>query len=155
MTAYEYTSLGYNYRMTDICAAMLLEQLKKINFITKKRIENANYLSKGLSKIKGITIPVVKKDNKHVFHQYTIKVEEDFKLSRDELIGHLNKKGIGSAVYYPEPLHLCEHFRKFGYKEGDFPVAEKISKQVLSLPVHPTVTKDQLDYIVSVFKEIK
>ena len=154
MTAYDYADLGYNYRMTDICAAILLEQLKKIDTITKKRIENAEYLSNGLKKIKGIKVPIVKKNHKHVFHQYTIKVENNFKLSRDELIVHLNKKGISSAVYYPKPLHLCRHFRKFGYKEGDFPVAEKLSKQVLSLPVHPYVTEEQLDLIIKAFEEL-
>ena len=84
--------------MTDICAAILLEQLKKINTITKKRIENAAYLSNRLKKIKGIKVPIVKKNHKHVFHQYTIKVENNFKLSRDELIEHLNKKGISSYI---------------------------------------------------------
>ncbi|MBN4049067.1 DegT/DnrJ/EryC1/StrS family aminotransferase [archaeon AH-315-M20] len=155
MTAYEYINLGYNYRMTDICAAILLEQLKKAEFITKKRIENAEHLSNGLGKIKGIKISVVKKGHKHVFHQYTIKIGNDFKLTRDELIEHLNKKGISSAVYYPKPLYLCEHFRKLGYKEGDFPVAEKLSKQVLSLPVHPHLTKEQLDHIINTFKELE
>ena len=155
MTAYEYTNLGYNYRMTDICAAILLEQLKKIDIITKKRIENAEYLSKGLGKIKGIKLPVVKEGNKHVFHQYTIKVEDDFKLKRDELVEHLNKKGIGCNVYYPKPLDLCEHFKKLGYKEGDFPVAEKLSKQVLSLPVHPHLTKEQLNQIINAISEIE
>ncbi len=154
MTDYDYIDLGYNYRMTDISAAILLEQLKKIDLITKKRIENAEYLSKELGKVKGIKVPFVRKGYKHVFHQYTIKVEEDFKLSRDKLIEHLNRKGVGAAVYYPKPLHLCSHFRKFGYKEGDFPVAEKLSKQVLSLPVHPHVKKEDLQLIVNAIKEI-
>lgn len=155
MTEYEYIKLGYNYRMTDISAVILLEQLKKIDFITKTRIENANHLIKGLEKIKGIKVPVVKQGCKHVFNQFTIKVEEDFKLSRDELIDYLKKKGISSAVYYPKPLHLCKHFREMGFKEGDFPVAEKLSKQVISLPVHPNVTKEQLNHIVNVFKEFE
>jgi dTDP-4-amino-4,6-dideoxygalactose transaminase len=155
MSAYEYVNLGYNYRMTDISAAMLLEQIKKIGIITDKRIGNAAYLSEGLGKIKGIKVPVVKEGFKHVFNQYTIKIEDNFKLEREELIEHLNKKGISSAVYYPKPLHLCEHFRKLGYKEGDFPVAEKLSKQVLSLPVHPHVTKEQLDLIINVFGELE
>jgi len=154
MTEYEYTKLGYNYRMIDICAAILLEQLKKIDFMTKKRIENASCLIESLKEIKGIKVPLVKKDNQHVFHQFTIKVEDNFKLSRDELMKYLKKKGINTAVYYPKPLHLCKHLRNFGYKEGDFPIAEKISKQVLSLPVHPHVTKEQLDYIIKTFKEL-
>jgi len=155
MTSYEYTNLGYNYRMTDICAVIMLQQLKKIDFITKKRIENAEYLSKELEKIKGIKAPEIKKDNSHVFHQYTIKVQEDFKLSRDEVIEHLSKKGIGTGVYYPKPLHLLGHFKKFGYKEGDFPVAEKASKEVISLPVHPHLTKEQLNQIIDAFKELE
>jgi dTDP-4-amino-4,6-dideoxygalactose transaminase len=155
MTSYEYTELGYNYRMTDICATMLLEQLKKADTLTDKRIENAEYLSKELEKIKGIRVPIVKKGYKHVFNQYTIKVQDNFKLNRDELIGHLNKKGINSGVYYPKPLHLCEHFRKFGYKEGDFPIAEKLGKQVVSLPVHPHLTKEQLNCIINAFKEFE
>ncbi len=154
MSQYEYVSLGYNYRMTDISASILLAQLKKINFITKKRIENATYLSKGLRKIKGIKVPVVENGYKHVFHQYTIKVEDDFKLKRDELIRYLNKNDIGCAVYYPKPLHLFNHFKKFGYKLGDFPVAEKLSQQVISLPIHPNLTKKELDCIIGAFRMI-
>ncbi len=154
MSTYDYISLGYNYRMTDIQAAMLLEQFKKINIITKKRIENAKYFSKELGKIKGITIPAIKKNNKHVFHQYTIKIEKDFKLSREELVNKLSEKGISTGVYYPKPLHLCTHFKKFGYKEGDFPVAEKLSKQVLSLPVHPNLSKEDLNCIVDAIRKI-
>ncbi|MBI2523091.1 DegT/DnrJ/EryC1/StrS family aminotransferase [Candidatus Woesearchaeota archaeon] len=155
MTSYEYRGLGYNYRATDISAAILLEQLKKISVITKKRIENASYLSENLGKISGIKVPDVKKDGSHVFHQYTMRVLEDFKLSRDELNEHLNKKGIGTGIYYPKPLHLLPHFKKFGYKEGDFPIAEKLSNEVISLPVHPNLTKEQLDYIINAFEELE
>src|SRR3989338_3923088 len=155
MTSYEYEGLGYNYRATDISAAILLEQLKKISVITKKRTENAEYLSRNLEKIKGIKVHDAKNDGSHVFHQYTIRVLENFKLSRDELNEHLNKKGIGTGIYYPKPLHLLPHFKKFGYKEGDFPIAEKLSSQVISLPVHPHLAKEQLDYIIDVFKELE
>jgi len=141
--------------MTDICAAILLEQLKKIDFMTKKRIENANCLIEGLKEIKGIKTPSVKKDNTHAFHQFTIRVEDDFKLSRDELMHYLKEKGINTAIYYPKPLHLCEHFKNIGYKQGDFPIAEKVSKQVLSLPVHPHLTQEQLNTIINAFKEVQ
>ena len=153
MTEYEYTKLGYNYRMTDICAAIILEQLKKIDFMTKKRIENANYLINGLKEIEGVKTPIIKQGHKHVFHQFTIKVEDNFKLSRDELMEYLKKKGINTAVYYPKPLHLCKHFKNIGYKEGDYPIAEKISRQVLSLPVHPHLTEEHLNTIINAFKE--
>jgi perosamine synthetase len=153
MTDYEYTNLGYNYRMMDMSAAMLLEQLKKLDLITSKRIENAEYLSNGLGKIKGIEVPVVR-NGRHVFHQYTIKVGSEFKLSRAELIEHLASKGVSSNVYYPKPLHLCEHFKPLGYQEGYFPVSEKVSKEVVSLPVHPHLAKGDLDKIIRVFEEI-
>ena len=155
MTSYEYSGLGYNYRATDISAAILLEQLKKIEVITKKRIENAEYLSRNLGKIKGIKVPDVKNSRSHVFHQYTIRVLENFKLNRDELNEHLNKKGIGTGVYYPKPLHLLPHLKKFGYKDRDFPIAEKLSGQVISLPVHPHLAKEQLDYIINTIKELE
>lgn len=155
MNQYNYTHLGYNYRMTDISASILLAQLKKLDFITKKRIQNAEYLSKGIGKISGIKVPVIKKRHKHVFHQYTIKIENGFKLKRDELLIYLNKKGIGCAIYYPTPLHLCGHIKKIGYEKGDFPVAEKLSKQAISLPVHPHLTKKQLNCIINAFKELE
>ena len=151
--AYDYDELGYNYRMTDINAAFLLEQLKKVDEINDKRIKNASYLSEQLGKVEGIEVPFVKKGYKHVFHQYTIKVNE-FKMSRDKLAERLKSKGVGCNVYYPMPLHLCANFRKFGYTKGDFPITEKISQQVLSLPVHPSLTQEDLDFIVKSIKEI-
>ena len=151
--AYDYDDIGYNYRMTDMNAAFLLEQLKKVDEITDRRIRNAAYLSEHLGKIEGIEIPFVKKGHKHVFHQYTVKVH-GFKISRDKLAEHLKSKGIGCNVYYPMPLHLCSTFRKAGYKKGDFPVTEKISQQVLSLPVHPSLEENDLKFIVDTIKNI-
>ncbi len=150
---YEYFNLGYNYRMTDINAAIGLVQLNKINEWNKKRMKNAEYLSRGLSKIKGIKTPIIKSNCTHVFHQYTIKIE-GFKLNRDQLLEYLNKNGIGCAAYYPKPLHLFDHIKKFGYRQGDFPVAEKLAKQVLSLPVHPQLTKEDLDFIITQIRSI-
>jgi perosamine synthetase len=147
-TRYEYFDLGYNYRMTDIAAAIGLEQLKKIEGFTEKRIENAKKLTEGLKKINGITVPIIKEGAKHVFHQYTIKAEK-----RDELMNFLKSKDIGCGVYYPKPLHMHPFFMKMGYKEGDFPVAEKISKEVLSLPVHPSVTENDINAIISAVGE--
>ncbi len=154
MSSYEYVNLGYNYRSTDISAAIMLEQLKKLEFINKKRIENASYLSKGLQKIKGIQVPIVKSGRKHVYHQYTIRIN-GFKISRDNLAEHLTEKGIGNGVYYPKPLHLLDHYKVFGYKKGDFPVAEKACNEVLSLPVHPHLTKEQMDLIINTIAELE
>ncbi len=150
---YEYLDLGYNYRMTDVHAAIALSQLHKLDEFTNKRIENAKMLTEGLKNIPGITVPVIKDNVKHVFHQYTIKLN-GFKLLRDQLIEKLKSKGIESAIFYPKPLHLQPSFKKMRYKEGDFPIAEKLSKEVLSLPVHPAVTKDDIRTIINAIKEL-
>jgi perosamine synthetase len=153
-TRYEYYDLGYNYRMMDLQAAIALVQLDRIEALTQKRIENADFLSQHLSKLEGIVTPYVKSGARHVFHQYTIKVEEGFRLTRDELKEKLNEKGIGSGVYYPKPLHLHKFYMEMGYQEGDFPVSEEMSRKVLSLPVHPDLTQADLQSIVDAFNEL-
>lgn len=152
-TRYEYHHLGYNYRMTDLQAAIALAQLAKVENFTETRIRNAKLLTEGLKGIKGITVPTVKAGARHVFHQYTIKVD-GFKISRDELAAKLKEKGIGSGIYYPKPLHMHPFYAKMGYKEGDFPVAEKLSKIVLSLPVHPGVSVDDTKTIIEAIRGI-
>ncbi|MEK6887267.1 MAG: DegT/DnrJ/EryC1/StrS family aminotransferase [Nanoarchaeota archaeon] len=150
-TKYQYFDLGYNYRMTDMQAAIALAQLKKLDDFTNKRIKNAKLLSEGLKNIPGIKIPAVISRAKHVFHQYTIKVD-GFKKTRDEIMEYLKSNGVGSAVFYPKPLHLHPHFMKLGYNEGDFPIAEQVAKQVLSLPIHPSVTDRDIKTIIESFK---
>jgi perosamine synthetase len=154
MVGYDYASLGYNYRSTDINAAILNEQLKKIDFITDKRISNANFLTEHLSKISGIKTPTTNPGNKHCFHQYTIVVEDEFKLTRDELVKHLKENGVGCAVYYPMPLHLATTYKNLGYNVGDFPITEDMCKRVISLPVHPHLTDEDLQLIVKTIEEI-
>jgi len=153
-TRYEYYDLGYNYRMMDLQAAIALVQLDRIEGLTQKRIANAEHLTEHLSKLDGISTPFVKPGAKHAFHQYTIKVEDDFEISRDDLKAKLNEKGIGSGVYYPKPLHLHKFYLEMGYKEGEFPVSEELSKKVLSLPVHPDLTQEDLDTIVQGFQDL-
>jgi len=87
--------------------------------------------------------------NSHTFHQYTIQVPE----KRDELQKFLGNKGIPSMIYYPMPLHLQEAYKYLGYKKGEFPVSEKLSEQVLSLPMHTELTGEQLEYITSAIRE--
>lgn len=151
---YEYLDLGYNYRMTDFVAALGIEQLKKIKKLNLLRRKNAQYFVENLKGIKGLILPKVKKGKKHVFHQFTVRATRDFKMTRDELVGYLKEKGIFCGVYYPKPLHLHFHFQRLGYKKGDFPVSERMSGEVLSLPVHPYLTQSELKYIVKVIKSI-
>ncbi len=152
-TRYQYYDLGYNYRMMDIQAAIAIVQLKKMEGINKKRIHNAGKLTEGLSAIEGIRTPVTQEGIRHVFHQYTISFD-DYKFSRDEMIEKLKNKGVGCAVFYPRPLHLHPHFANLGFKKGDFPVSEELSEKVISLPVHPSVTNDDLTTIIEAFRSI-
>jgi len=151
---YQYFDLGYNYRMTDFVAALGIEQLKKVERLNKQRIKNAQFYLKELANTKGLVLPKTKKGVKHVFHQFTMRITGDFKLNRDQFFDYLKEKGIYCGVYYPKPLHLHPHFQKMGYKKGDFPVAERLAQEVISLPIHPYLTKSELKYIVDTIKTI-
>jgi perosamine synthetase len=143
-TLYEYEFLGYNFRMSELSAALGCVQLNKLDTLNDTRIKNAEYLTKNL-KIKGIELPTSEPGKKHVYHQYTIRVCEPFPLTRDELQQYLITKGIGCRVYYPTPLHQLPFFASFSHK--DLKRTEEAASQVLSLPVHPTVSHKELDYI--------
>jgi dTDP-4-amino-4,6-dideoxygalactose transaminase len=148
---YQYFNLGYNYRMTDILAAISVEQLKKIDRFNEIRQRNADILTGYLKSLPNVILPHIKPNHKHVFHQYTVLVD---KTKRDKIVNHLRSKGIGCVVFYPEPLHLQKHFMQMGYKLGDFPVAEDISKRVISLPVHPSLTERDILRIADTLKEV-
>ncbi len=142
---YEYSCLGYNYRMTDIAAAIGIQQLKKLDRFNRARMENAEYLTRELSDMEGIETPYCRPEVEHVHHLYTIKCR-----GRDELAGYLEKNGIGYGIYYPEPLYRYPHLKKFG---SELSIAEKTSKEVISLPVHPSIDKKDLDRIIEAIKE--
>ena len=143
---YEYVMLGYNFRMTNIAAAIGVEQLKKLDGNNEGRIKNAQYFTEQLSDI--IEVPYVIPDVKHVYHQYTIKTQ-----GRDALQEHLKEKGVGSIIYYPHPLHLFDTLKD--YPHGDLTNAEEVAKQVISIPVHPGLSQDDLDRIVDGVKSYK
>ena len=151
---YIYEDLGYNYRLTDLQAAIAVEQLKKASRFTSMRQMNADKLSRGLVGIKGITLPSLKEGRSHVYHQYTIRVGRDFAISRDEFVKSVQNKGVGAGVYYPKPLHSYPHIKKLGYKMGDYPVAEKAADEVVSLPVHPHLSNNDINTIINVIKEV-
>ncbi len=148
-TRYEYHDIGYNYRITDLQSAIALAQLKKLDMLTNKRIQNAKTLTQGIKNIEGITPPSHPEYKKHVYHQYTIKCDNK-KVKRDDLFQYLRENNIGAGKYYPKPLHLHPHFQNMGYKKNDYPISERISTQVISLPVHPYLTKEELEHIISV-----
>ena len=144
---YDHHIVGYNLRLTSIAAAIGREQLKKIHDRTMIRRRNAGMLSEGLKWIPGIEPPYVAEGNDPVFHQYTIKVDK----GRDELSKRLNEAGIGNKVFYPTTISSSPALKEY-YK--DCPVAEDCAKKVLSLPVHPLVSEDDIRTIVCTIKEI-
>jgi len=120
-------------------------KLKYLDQYILARQNVAAFYDQELSGIIGLSIPARVSFSSHSFHQYTIKVPEE----RDDLQQFLKGKGIPSMVYYPLPLHLQQAYQYLGYKQGDFPVAEELSQQVLSLPMHTELTEEQLTYITS------
>lgn len=149
---YYHDILGYNFRMTDIAAAIGIEQLKKLETFNKKRIANASYLNRNI-RAKGIILPKIKKDFRHVYHQYTIRITEECSKSRQEIIRILEKNGISSAIYYPLPVYKQKLYLDLGYNEH-LPITEKYSKEILSLPIHPSLTKMDLRKIVLVLNNL-
>jgi perosamine synthetase len=146
---YTHVMLGYNFRMTDIAAAIGIVQLKKLEMYNEKRIENAKYLTKHIDEIAGIKAPYVSHKVKHVFHQFTVRVE---KSNRNKLMEYLNERGIGTGIHYPKPIYKQKVYQELGFNLF-CPEAEKASSEVLSLPVHPSLKKDDLEKIVSTLKE--
>lgn len=147
---YYHDILGYNYRMTDMEAAIGVEQIKKLNKFNTARIKNAHFLNKNLSKLTGLIVPEPAKEAKHVYHQYTIRITADFPLKRDEVLANLTENSIGTAVFYPLPINEQKVYKDLGYK-GNTPIAAKVSAEVLSLPVHPGLKQKDLDFIVKTF----
>ena len=146
---YYHTCLGYNAWMTEMQAAIGLVQLDKLPEMQAIRQNNADYLTHNLE---GVITPVVRPGCVHAWHQYTVRIPGG-RERRDDLRAHLQKRGIQANVYYPLPLHLQPVFAHLGYKFGDFPVAEKLSGEVLSLPVHPGLSQDDLGRIVEAVNE--
>lgn len=144
---YYHTILGYNYRTTDIEAAIGLEQLKKLDNFNKKRRENAKRLKDFLSKYDWIILPQCGEEYFHVYHQFTIRVKNKL---RDELEKYLSENKIGVKIFYPIPIHKQPLYKEF-FSNLSLPEAEKAAEEVLSIPVHPGLTEDDLKYIEEVF----
>lgn len=143
----DYVTLGYNFRMSDITAALGVSQLKKIERVIEMRRKNAEYMTKKLSKIDGIIIPKPPKDYFHVYQMYTVRIEKGRKI-RDDLMKHLTEKSIATKVYF-YPVHLTQFYkREFGYKGGELPITEEMADQVLTLPTYPTLTEEESEYII-------
>ncbi len=147
---YNHEVLGFNFRMTNIQAAIGIHQLEKIERFNSKRIENAHFLTEHLSGVEGLQTPFVPQGFTHVFHQYTILVK-DGKEKRNKLIEYLSKNGVDSMIYYPVPLYKQKSVKDL-YPGIILKVTEEISDKVLSIPVHPSLTKKDLKKIINMIK---
>ncbi len=147
-TRYEYHDLGYNYRMMDLQAAIALAQLERLEDFSNKRRANAAKFDEAFKGIDGLVTPPVMQDVVHVYHQYTIRITEQCSIARDDFVAKMRENGVGVGVYYPKPLHLHKFYREMGYKEGDFPVAERVSKECVSLPVHPGLSEEEVQTVI-------
>lgn len=150
---YLHVELGYNLRMTSIQAAIGRVQLRKLDRFNEIRRRNAKFLTESLSSIRGLTPPYEDPRVKHVYHQYVVRVEDEFPLTRDELKGFLAERGVGTAIHYPLPVFMQPLYRRLGYPSDMCPNSIEASRRVLSLPVHPALAEQQLRYVVDCLKE--
>lgn len=139
---YEMQELGYNYRITDFQAALGISQLKRADAGLVRRHVIADTYRKAFSGVKGITLPYVSSQVYHAYHLFVIQVED-----RLGLYNYLHKNKVYAQVHYI-PLHLMPYYRQFGYKEGDLPVVEAYYKHCLSLPMYPTLTDEEQEYVI-------
>ena len=149
---YLHTCIGYNFRLTDIGAAIGIAQLHKLDTFNAQRRETAAYYNETINRT-GIILPKIAPGVNHVYHQYIIRVTDTCRLTRDQLAIALRDKGIGTAVHYPIPLHRQPVFLEYA-KKSRCPVADMLSKEVLSIPVHPLVTDEERVYIAASINEV-
>lgn len=144
---YYHDLIGYNYRMSEFQAAVLNVKMKRIEKWTEMRRKNAERYNIRLGEIEQVIPPSELEGVKHGYHLYVIRVKD-----RDKLKLFLEENEIGTGLHYPIPLHLTQAYSYLGYKKGDFPVAEKLADEILSLPMYPELTEEQIEYVCEKIK---
>jgi dTDP-4-amino-4,6-dideoxygalactose transaminase len=148
LKTYYHDEVGFNSRLDALQAAVLHAKFSHLEGWSAKRRANAKYYDEGLAGIPGVVTPYIDPNNVSIFNQYTLRVER-----RDELQAHLTARKIGSAIYYPLPLHLQPCFAYLGYKEGSLPEAERAAREVISIPVFPELTRSQQDEVIGAIRD--
>lgn len=146
---YDHAIKGYNSRLDTVQAVVLLAKLPHLDEWNRMRQAHAAYYCESLKDVDGVRTPVIPGDRTHVFQTFAVRVPH-----RNKVCEEMKKKGIGVLIHYPIPLHLQEAYAELGHKKGDFPVAEHVADEILSLPMFPHMTKDQMDYVCETLKEI-
>ncbi|MFC9559111.1 DegT/DnrJ/EryC1/StrS family aminotransferase [Agromyces sp. NPDC056965] len=152
---YQYEMPGHNWRLTDLQAAVGLPQLDGYDAVVEARQRNASYLSEGLEQVRGIVVPTQLEGRRHVWHQYTVRVTPEAGVSREEFVEKLIEAGVSAGVYYPKLVFDYEPYRgRTDVVIEEYPVAECVVREVVSLPVHPHLTRDDLDRIIDAVASI-
>jgi perosamine synthetase len=146
---YEMTELGYNYRMTDLQAALGVSQMKKLDYFIKRRQEIATMYNEALKNVPGITVPKQLEETESGWHLYMIQLDE---ANRKQVFDTMRAANIGVHVHYI-PVYWHPYYQNLGYEQGLCPVAEAWYKKALTLPIHPRLNDDEINYIVSILKE--
>jgi dTDP-4-amino-4,6-dideoxygalactose transaminase len=144
---YEHKIKGHNSRLDTIQAVVLNAKLKHLDAWNTLRAKNAARYAELLKPLKVVT-PITKSDRTHVFQTYAVRVP-----NRDQVVKRMNAKGVGVLIHYPIPLHLQEAYAELGHVPGDFPVAEKVASDIMSLPMFPHMTKEQIETVAAALKE--
>lgn len=143
--------LGWKYNMDNIQAALLVGQLKRIDDLWKRRDEIYRRYEDAFASVKGIRLMKTMPDSRHARHLFTIQVPEK---KRDSMLHALQERGVGVAVNF-RAIHLLKYYRqKFGYKEGDFPVTERVGNSTISIPLYPKLKDVEIDYVIKTVKEV-
>lgn len=149
---YYHDDIGVNSRLDAVQAAILEIKLRHLDEYNARRRAVAAQYNALLADVEGIQLPVEAEYARHVYHQYTIRILEG-RTKRDAIKDHLSENEIPSMIYYPVACHLQGAYRSYGYKEGDLPVSEQLTGEVISLPIHTEMTDEQIQYIVDHFKQ--
>ncbi|MDA4129328.1 MAG: DegT/DnrJ/EryC1/StrS family aminotransferase [Thaumarchaeota archaeon] len=153
---YNQKTFGYNFRMLEICAAIGIEQLKILDELNEKRRSNAAALMSGLEDIESLGFQRVDDTKNHAWYMFALTLDEKTAgLSRDKLVQKLREEGVEADVSWPTPIHLQPYYQeKFGFKEGDYPIAETVCKTVFQLPIQPFLTPEEVDRTISTMHEV-
>ena len=152
---YDYAMIGFNFRMTELQAAVGVGQMARLPRFIERRRANARMLTEGLREVEGLVLPVEPDGGSHGFHQYTIQVTESARLVRDELAERLHERGVDARVYYPRPVYDYPVFRadsRIGIPHT--PLAEQVAREVLSLPVHPALTAADVEMVAASVRDL-
>ena len=145
---YDVIAPGFNYKIDELRCALGISQLKRIKEITSRRRKAARYYTKKLEKINGIEVVNSKNNKEHVYHIYIIRIKKKFGISRDEVYTKLKERGIQTTMHY-SPIHHFSYIKKTGVKDKDFPNTMSAARECLTLPLFPTITRKQQDYVIA------